>query len=108
MSRFYSHVNTAKAILGLYKGEMPFAAFLKIFFSKEKKYGSRDRKTISSLCYNYFRLGFALKDQTIDAKLLTSLFLLSEVSNEWLQNVKPEWNERIGLPLAEKLRLAEF
>ncbi|MCW3109096.1 MAG: hypothetical protein JWQ09_3602 [Segetibacter sp.] len=36
MTRSYSHVNTAKAILNLYKGEMPFNAFLKSFFQKKK------------------------------------------------------------------------
>ncbi|MCW3109144.1 MAG: Fmu (Sun) protein [Segetibacter sp.] len=108
MTRSYSHVNSAKAILNLYKGEMPFSVFLKNFFSKEKKYGSRDRRTISSLCYNYFRLGFALKGQSIDEKLLIGLFLSANASNEWLQNEKPEWNEIVTVPLAEKLSLIEF
>lgn len=108
MSRIYSHVNTAKAILHIYKGEMPFSAFLKTFFSKEKKYGSNDRKTISSLCYNYFRLGFALKDLSIDEGLLMSFFLLTNASNDWLQNEKPEWNKTVTSPLQEKLRLTDF
>lgn len=105
MSRFYSHVNTAKAILTLYKGEMPFSAFLKNFFSKEKKYGSKDRKNINSLCYNYFRLGHALKDRTLEDKILISVFLCNRQSNEFLQNEKPEWNDKIESSLAYKIAL---
>ncbi|MCW3109097.1 MAG: Fmu (Sun) domain protein [Segetibacter sp.] len=32
----------------------------------------------------------------------------ADVSNEWMQNVKPEWNEIVTSPLAEKLSLIEF
>ena len=98
MSRFHSHVNTAKTIINLYKGEMPFSAFLKNYFGKEKKYGSRDRRTISSLCYNYFRIGFAAPDKSIDERLLIAVFLCASVQNEFLQAERPEWNEKISLP----------
>ncbi|MCW3080658.1 methyltransferase domain-containing protein [Segetibacter sp.] len=108
MSRFFSHLNTAKTIVAHYKGEMPLTVFLKDFFSKEKKYGSRDRKTISSLCYSYFRLGFALKEKTTHEKMLAGLFLSTTVPNELLQNEKPEWNGSITQPLSQKLRLAEI
>jgi hypothetical protein len=36
MSRFYSHANTAKSIVNLYKGEMPFSAFLKSSLPKKR------------------------------------------------------------------------
>lgn len=103
MPRFYSYFNTAAAILKSYKGEIPFSAFLKNFFSKEKKYGSRDRRIISSLCYNYFRTGNAITNKTIEERLLVSLFLCTDAPNEILQNEKPEWNEKITLPLREKI-----
>ncbi len=106
MSRFYSYINTAKAILSLYKGDIPFNAFLKSFFSKEKKYGSSDRRMISSLCYNYFRTDKAITNKTTEERLLTSLFLCTDVPNEILQNEKPGWNEKVALPLAEKISIA--
>jgi 16S rRNA (cytosine967-C5)-methyltransferase len=108
MSRFYSHVNTAKLILNSYKGEIPLSAFLKNFFSKEKKYGARDRRNISSLCYNYYRTGFALAQKDIEQRLLTSVFVCEGSSDEWLQNVKPQWNEKISVPLAEKIKIAKL
>jgi len=106
MLRFYSHVNTAKTILNEYKGEIPLSAFLKNFFSKEKKYGSRDRRNISSLCYNYFRIGFAMPIKDVEERLMTSVFLSSVSSDEWLQNIKPAWNEKIYLSLADKIKIA--
>lgn len=103
MSRFHSYINTAKTILSLYHGDIPFSSFLKNLFSKEKKYGSRDRRMISSLCYNYLRIGKAQPDASGEERLLTGLFLCSDAPNEILQNEKPEWNEKIHFPLAQKI-----
>jgi 16S rRNA (cytosine967-C5)-methyltransferase len=108
MSRFHSYVNTATTILTNYKGEMPLSAFLKNFFSKEKKYGSRDRKTVSSLCYNYYRVGAAFPQKDIAQRLAISVFLCSDKKDEWLQTVNPGWNEKITLPLEEKLALVQI
>lgn len=106
MSRFYSHVNTATTILGQYKGGTPFSVFLKKFFSNERKYGSRDRRAISSLCYHYFRLGFALKEESLYERMLTSLFLSTDIPNDLLQNAKAGWNEKIGFSLVDKINIA--
>ena len=40
---------------------------------------------------------------TLDEKILTALFLCSDKPNEILQNLKPEWNEEVGLPVQAKL-----
>lgn len=103
MSRFHSYIHTAKTILFLYNGDIPFSSFLKSHFAKEKKYGSRDRRMISSLCYSYFRTGNALTNTTAEERLLAGLFICNDLPNEILQNEKPEWNEKINLPLAEKI-----
>ena len=57
MSRYHSYINSAKQILELYKGDEPFASFLKKYFGANKKFGSKDRKQVSHLCYCFFRLG---------------------------------------------------
>ncbi len=105
MSRIYAHLNTAKIILQQYKGDVPFSLFLKKFFNAEKKYGSRDRKNISSLCYNFFRVGSAFNESGLDERLLAGMFLCTHSVNEWLQNERPEWNNNIILPLKDKLNL---
>ena len=99
----HSYVKSSVEILGEYKGEEPFAAFLKKYFGRNKKYGSRDRKQVSHLCYCYFRLGKALLDMPVEERILAGLFLCSDKPNEMLDILKPEWNEKINLPVKEKL-----
>src|SRR5687768_5359397 len=104
MSYFHSYINTARNILQKYVGDEPFAVFLKKYFSANKKHGSKDRKQISHLCYCYFRLGKAVsnKEEELEEDILTGLFLCSSEPNEILQELRPEWNEKIMLPVKEK------
>ena len=108
MSRYHSYINSTKNILSTYKGEEPLSSFLKKYFSANKKYGSKDRKQISNLCYCFFRLGKAIMNTSTEEKILTALFLCSTGSNEILAALKPEWNEKCNLPLTEKLLIIEY
>jgi 16S rRNA (cytosine967-C5)-methyltransferase len=99
--KHFSHLNTAVQLISQYKGEMPFSIFLKSFFAQHKKYGSKDRKSISHLCYCYFRLGKALPGIATDEKILTGLFLCDERPTDLLQQLKPGWNNQ--LTINEKL-----
>lgn len=114
MSRYHSYLNSAKEILSSYKGEEPFASFIKKYFAGHKKFGSTDRKQVSNLCYCYFRMGKAppppptgggiLEESLqVEEKILTGLFLCSDKSIEILKAIKPEWNKSAELPLREKL-----
>jgi 16S rRNA (cytosine967-C5)-methyltransferase len=105
MSRYHSYINSAKEILEKYKGEEPFASFLKKHFSTNKKYGSRDRKHISHLCYCFFRLGKMNTELPVEERILIGLFLCSDESNEILRQLKPEWTEKVSLPISEKFSL---
>lgn len=102
MSRYHSYLNSAKSILAQYKGEEPFASFLKKYFSANKKFGSKDRKLVSNLCYCFFRLGKAVMNISLEEKILTALFLCSDKSNEILETLKPEWNKNIMVSIEEK------
>ena len=75
MSRYHSYLNTAVTILTNYKGEEPFAGYIKKFFAANKKYGSKDRKSISHLCYCYFRTGKALPKLSVEDRIVAGLFL---------------------------------
>ena len=105
MSRYHSYINSAKEVLGEYKGAEPFASFVKKFFSQNKKYGSKDRKHISHLCYCYFRLGKSMPSVSIEEQILIGLFFCSSESNEILKDLKPEWNEAVGKTIKEKISL---
>lgn len=105
MSRYYSYLNSAKTILTAYSGTEPFASHLKKQFAANKKFGSKDRKQISQLCYCYFRLGNSLPNVSMEEKLLTGLFLCSQSTNELLLHLKPEWNDVIEMTIDKKLAL---
>ena len=116
VSRFHSYLNSAKKILSVYKGEDPFASFLKKYFAQNKKFGSKDRKQIAHLCYCYFRSappsasGGGIKEAHINMqeKILTGLFLCSFEPNEMLEAIKQEWNEIVQLSLAEKFSFINY
>ncbi|MEO8404627.1 MAG: Fmu (Sun) domain-containing protein [Chitinophagaceae bacterium] len=100
--KHFSHLNTAVQLLGLYKGREPFGIFIKNFFSQHKKYGSKDRKQISQLCYSYFRLGKSLLDLPVEERVLTGLFLCTDKPHDLLEAMHPEWNAMIAASLEEK------
>jgi 16S rRNA (cytosine967-C5)-methyltransferase len=112
MSRYHSYLNSAVTILSTYKGEEPclsgrqaFSSFVKKYFSQHKKFGSKDRKEVSHLCYCFFRLGKALTDVPVEERIIIALFLCADVANEILQELKPEWNESAGLSFSAKQKL---
>ena len=102
MSRWYSYINSAKAILLAYKGEEPFSLFLKKYFAGQKKFGSTDRKQVSNLCYCYFRTGKSLLTIPVEERILAGLFLCSDKPGKLLEEIRPEWNKQVGLPIDEK------
>ena len=103
--KYFSHLNTAVQLLQQYNGSQPFGSFIKQYFSQHKKYGSKDRKNISHLCYAFFRLGKALPQLPAEERILTGLFLCSYEPNELLQHLKPEWNDQTQLSLKDKIHL---
>ena len=105
MSRYHSYLNSAVTIIRTYNGDEPLASFLKKYFSQHKKYGSKDRKFVSHLCYCYFRLGKALQEVSVEEKILIALFLCSNEANELLQELRPEWNDKVRYSLQDKFLL---
>lgn len=106
--RYHSYLNSAKTIIESYKGDIPFAAFLKKYFNAHKKYGGKDRKQVAALCYNFYRLGKAAPQLPVDEKIIVAVFICETTGNEFLQFHKPEWNAIITKPLAEKIAIAGF
>ena len=107
MSRFHSYINTSVKLIEQYKGDQPFAIFIKNFFSAEKKYGSKDRKQIAALCYNYFRLGFAMKKFSAEERVIMATFLCEQVPTDFLAKIDEQLNQQVHLSLNEKLALVK-
>jgi 16S rRNA (cytosine967-C5)-methyltransferase len=104
VSRYYSYFNTAVNFVRSYTYAEPFASFLKKQFAADKKFGSRDRKTIAHLCYCYFRMGHLMNNESVQERMITSLFLCSVSKSELLKLAKPDWDEKAELPVADKLK----
>jgi 16S rRNA (cytosine967-C5)-methyltransferase len=103
--RSHSHLNSAVKIIGDYKGNEPLSAFLKKYFSVNKKFGSRDRKQVAHLCYCFFRLGKAIMKMPAEERMFIGLFLCSTESNELLEEIRPKWNLQVGATLLQKLSM---
>lgn len=103
-----AHLQTALQLVQSYKGEVPFVHYSKAYFSAHKKHGSKDRKNILQLCYAYYRMGQTLGDWPAERRMLAGLFLCSRAANPLLTALKPEWQDKTVLPLAEKCLLAGF
>jgi 16S rRNA (cytosine967-C5)-methyltransferase len=103
--KFDNQLRHANAIIDAYKGQMPLHAWLKSFFRDNKQMGSRDRKLLSTLVYGYYRLGHAVPALPPDERILTGLFLCHSQPHELLNYFRSDWNEKITLPLEEKIVL---
>lgn len=108
MSRYYTYLNTVKNIVGKYDGRIPLSAWLKDFFRLHKQMGSRDRKTISSLVFGFYRLGHSTTNISTEDRILLGAFLCHQSPDTTLHYFKPEWNEVIELSPEEKIKLARF
>ena len=106
--RYHSYLNSAKKIIESNRGDTPLAVFLKKYFSANKKYGSKDRKQIAALCYNFYRLGKAIPDMPVSEKIIAAVFLCEHTPSDFLHFHKPEWNEIISKSVAEKIKILGF
>ena len=105
MSHHHSHLTSAVKVIQTHKKGEPLVHHLKCFFAADKKYGSKDRKQISSLCYNFYRLGNAKKNESMEQRIIIASFLCNHKPNPFLLEIKPELNERIYLSASDKLTL---
>lgn len=103
----HSYLRSALEIIDLYKGGQPFAGWIKNYFRQHKKFGSRDRKWVSHLCYCFFRTGRAFEGHSLQEKMLRGLFLVSNTKSELLSILDPELNEHADKPFEEKLQVLQ-
>jgi len=107
-SYVHRYLDYAQTLLENYNGKEPFHLYLKKYFSLNKKHGSKDRRIISSLCYDYFRLGVSVSFEiSVTEKLLLATFLMEHKPSKILKEFRPSWNEKIENPLPEKLSLVK-
>ncbi len=101
----FNHVLT---LLKDYDFSVPFHHSIKNYFRQQKQLGSRDRRLISSLCYNYFRIGKSFGDFSLEQKITLSNFLLDNESP--MQNFLNEkyWDGKLPGELKERKERIDF
>lgn len=109
VSIHYSRLHSASEIIKRYTGGQPLAVWLKQWFAKNKKFGSRDRKEISALCYSYYRLGVWGRSAPgeLAEKLLVAQLLCHTGETPMLAALKPDWLPEAGATTAEKIRFLQ-
>src|SRR6185437_7817048 len=104
----HRHLNYAITIIEKFSGAEPFHLYLKKYFSANKKHGSKDRKQITSLCYDYCRVGSVVSSEiSIDEKLLLATFLVEKKPSAFLGKLGPHWNDQIDLDISSKIEMVK-
>jgi len=65
--------------------------FLKKNFAANKKFGSKDRRYISQICYSYFRTGNSMVGIDMELALKVSLYLCNNEPGVWADLFDPNW-----------------
>lgn len=108
MNRFHLYLKQSADLINRYPSGTPLSHYLKAHFKKNPTLGSRDRKTISALCYAYFRCSHCFSSNTdFETQLLVSLFLVEQKTQPILEALKPEWKQQITLSFEEKWKWVE-
>lgn len=104
MTRWENYLNTAAGIVDEYDGSLPLHHYLKHFFKARPHMGSRDRRRIQQLAYQFFRLGKWQQQLDVKERMLLGVFLCEQSPDMLLGFFRPEWNERIAGTVTEKLQ----
>ena len=80
----------------------PLARFLSAYFKSRPQMGSRDRRTTSTLLYDYYRIGKACAYLEVDQRLALALFLC-ETESVFCALINPHLSTTIAAELDEKL-----
>ncbi len=91
-----------------FPADKPLAKFLPEFFKRNKQMGSNDRRSVSRLLYNYFRLGRALANKSVEERLFLAEFLCTSVDNPFLHHFRSDLNQMIHLNIEEKIKYASI
>lgn len=104
--RIQQQVRNFERTINEYQFKEPFSRFLTQFYKNNRQMGSSDRRMNSRFCYNFFRLGRAFVSLTPTEKLTIAEFLC-EVESGVVEVFMPEWADKLGLGIQEKVELVE-
>lgn len=106
----HHYIKDSLDVLSRYDGSVPFHHFIRYYFRKDKKYGSRDRRSIRELCYAWFRSGNMFSNLPDSERLLYSLYLTSSSFTPVLRHLFQQSGEQYNvldetISLEDKLKI---
>lgn len=104
MQYAHRYIQYAVTALAGFNGTLPLQHYLKQFFAADKKYGSRDRRFISHLCYCYFRTGHALQQLNAEERIKVSLYLCSDQLEGWKELFTETWQQAHTPQVRERIQ----
>jgi len=113
MSYIHHHIVVAEKLIKDYTYNTPFSVYLKDYFSKNKKHGSKDRKSITHLCYTCFRIGKCLLKEDFQTRLKVAIYLCNNSMPPYAETLyhadELVWHDTIEQRIKEvKLNHADF
>lgn len=102
-----NYLRSAAAIITAYNGDMPFAGFLKAHFAANKKFGSRDRRYISQICYSYFRTGNSMVGIDMELALKAALYLCNDEPGVWADLFDQHWLTDWSVSLTKRIEFVK-
>ncbi len=85
--RFDKYLEKVSEFLNNYKGQMPFAVFLKDCFRNNPQMGGRDRREVSKLCWQLFRIGHWKKELPLKQRLIMAARQRPEENGDLLETL---------------------
>jgi len=102
--------NHALQLINNYSPSQPLNLYLKQYFKNNSQIGSKDRKILRNLVYQYFRLGNLIHHTTPETGLVLGHFLSEDQSNNFLEYWLPQKTNLnpadTSSPIEVKLNLA--
>lgn len=102
--------NHALQLINNYSPPQPLNLYLKQYFKNNSQIGSKDRKVLRNLVYQYFRLGNLIHHTTPETGLVLAHFLSEDQPNTFLEHWLPQKTNLnpadTNSPIDDKLNLA--
>lgn len=98
-----NYLRSAAAIITAYNGDTPFAGYLKTHFAANKKFGSKDRRYISQICFCYFRTGNSMIGIDMELALKAALYLCNNEPGLWADLFDEKWLQNWSLAVHQRI-----
>ncbi len=99
------YLQTATHLIEQYALQQPLALYLKAYFKHNKHFGSRDRRYIADLVYQYYRLGPQTSGRASQQLILLAALSSDKFPLSFFEKLAPELCHYLPLPAAKRRKV---